>query len=421
MPRSEKKGDWSSRWSGRIGLKTDELQGSRLPQPEQETFGIPTRGHVDSTPEPTHLKLEFRREPFPEAGTVVRAAQKVVDCFPLVSGDDEAAFVQEAVQMGKPQQPSHTHTHTAQREEPPANTDWEAVKDANGDTYYWNKTTNVVRRRAPGVGEGKLVRPGAPSWKDAVTFTLTLDVDFATIGDHEGFKQGILWDVADAAKVDVKYVKIQGLRAGSVIVDLLIAPEVGEPHKVLQDLREQARSPGSRLLTGKLTSKTKGLATPAQIPASSSVLAKPEFKDPPIWHSSPAERAEEKQKQRAKEVSCSPLSCWRLRPSPTDARASHLSETDARASHLMFSMVADAGGKNVPEWLPKYQKLRCCSIRYSLDIEGVLPIFMCYNAYVKEFYEHVSVCAGSVDSGCRLLPLCRGADACRCPLTKSAF
>jgi hypothetical protein len=175
------------------------------------------------------------------------------------------------------------------------------------------------------------------------------------------------------------------------------------------------------LLTGKLTSKTKGLATPAQIPAASSVLAKPEFKDPPIWHTSPAERAEEKQKQRAKEVSCSPLSCWRLRPSPTDARASHLSETDARASHLMFSMVADAGGKNVPEWLPKYQKLRCCSIRYSLDIEGVLPIFMCYNAYVKEFYEHVSVCAGSVDSGCRLLPLCRGADACRCPLTKSAF
>jgi hypothetical protein len=87
-------------------LKTDELQGSRLPQPEQETFGIPTRGHVDSTPEPTHLKLEFRREPFPEAGTVVRAAQKVVDCFPLVSGDDEAAFVQGAVvKMGTQKQP----------------------------------------------------------------------------------------------------------------------------------------------------------------------------------------------------------------------------------------------------------------------------------------------------------------------------
>ena len=311
MPRSENKGDWSSRWSGRIGLKTDELQGSRPPQPAQETSGIPTRGHVDSTPEPTHLKLEFRREPFPETRTV-RAAQ-IVDSFALDSGDDETAFVQGAVvKMVKPQQPSHTHTshtHTAPQEEPSANTDWEAVKEANGDTYYWNKTTNVVRRRAPGVAEGKLVRPGEPSWKDAVLFTLTLDVDFATIGDYEGLKQGVLWDVADAAKVDVKYIKIQGLRAGSVIVDLLIAPEVGEPHKVLQDLREQASSLGSRLLKGKLTSKTKGLSTPAQLPAASSVPVKPEVKDPPIWHTSPAERAEEKQKQRAKEVSCSPRSC----------------------------------------------------------------------------------------------------------------
>ncbi len=110
----------------------------------------------------------------------------------------------------------------------------------------------------------------APSWENAVPFTLTLDVDFATIGEHEDFKQGILADVAAAAKVDVKYIKIQALRAGSVIVDLLIAPEVGEPHKVLQDLREQANSPGSRLMTGKLTSKTKGLATPAQPPAASS-------------------------------------------------------------------------------------------------------------------------------------------------------
>ena len=115
-------------------------------------------------------------------------------------------------------------------------------------------------------GDQPVERRAAPSWEDAVPFTLTLDVDFATIGDQEDFKQDILADVAAAAKVDVKYVKIQELRAGSVIADLLIAPEVGEPHKVLQDLREQANSPGSRLMTGKLTSKTKGLATPAQPP-----------------------------------------------------------------------------------------------------------------------------------------------------------
>jgi hypothetical protein len=117
-----------------------------------------------------------------------------------------------------------------------------------------------------GGGDQPVERGAAPSWEDAVPFTLTLDVDFATIGDQEDFKQDILADVAAAAKVDVKYVKIQELRAGSVIADLLIAPEVGEPHKVLQDLREQANSPGSRLMMGKLTSKTKGLATPAQPP-----------------------------------------------------------------------------------------------------------------------------------------------------------
>jgi hypothetical protein len=99
----------------------------------------------------------------------------------------------------------------------------------------------------------------APSWEDALPFTLTLNVDFATIGDHEDFKQGILADVAAAAKVDVIYFKIQMLCAGSVIVHLLIASEVGEPRKVLQDLQEQANSPDSCLMAGKLTSKTKNL------------------------------------------------------------------------------------------------------------------------------------------------------------------
>ena len=101
--------------------------------------------------------------------------------------------------------------------------------------------------------------PPPPSWGDAVPFTLTLDVDFSKIGDHEDFKQGILADVAAAAKVDVIYFKIQMLCAGSVIVHLLIASEVGEPRKVLQDLQEQANSPDSCLMAGKLTSKTKNL------------------------------------------------------------------------------------------------------------------------------------------------------------------
>jgi len=68
---------------------------------------------------------------------------------------------------------------------------------------------------------------------------LDLFHDLARTGDQKGFKQDIVADVAAAAEVDVKYIKIQELRAGGVIVDLFIAPEVGETHKVLQDLRSR--------------------------------------------------------------------------------------------------------------------------------------------------------------------------------------
>jgi len=101
----------------------------------------------------------------------------------------------------------------------------------------------------------------AATWEAALPFTLTLDVDFASIGDHEAFKQDLIRDVAAAGNLDPKYVKIAGLRAGSVIVDVLIAPEAGEAAKIVESLKEQAGSPTSRLRQGKLTSKTKGLTT----------------------------------------------------------------------------------------------------------------------------------------------------------------
>ena len=115
------------------------------------------------------------------------------------------------------------------------------------------KTASPAVRQAPPKAEST-----APSWEEAVRFILKTDFD--AIGDHEDFKDGVLADIAATASVDVKYFKIQGLRAG-VIVDLLIAPEVGEPYKVAQELQEQANSPGSRLILGKLTSKTKNLVT----------------------------------------------------------------------------------------------------------------------------------------------------------------
>ena len=106
----------------------------------------------------------------------------------------------------------------------------------------------------------------AVSWHDAVLLTLTLDVDFNLIGDHEAFKQDVIKDVATAANVHAKYMKIAALRAGSVIVDMLIASEAGEPTKIVQGLLEQLKTPDSLLLRGKFTSKTKSL-NPASLTA----------------------------------------------------------------------------------------------------------------------------------------------------------
>jgi hypothetical protein len=91
---------------------------------------------------------------------------------------------------------------------------------------------------------------------DAVLFTLTLDVDFKSIGDSEAFKRDVVEDVATAAKIDAKHVKVTALRAGSVIVDMLIAKEAGDTLKIVQDLEEQVHSPNSLLMQGKLTSRT---------------------------------------------------------------------------------------------------------------------------------------------------------------------
>jgi hypothetical protein len=184
----------------------------------------------------------------------------------------------------------------------------ETIENASGDavsrTRLLSQAPQSMSSPEPSLStksDAKSPKTAAPSWEDAVPLTLTLNLDFGKIGDHEDFKQVVLADVAAATNVDATYLQIQGLRAGSIIVDLLIAPhvcvcvcvcvcvfvcvcvcvciydttagsvivdlliahEVGEPHKVLQTLREQANSPGSRLMTGRLTNKTLCLATPA--------------------------------------------------------------------------------------------------------------------------------------------------------------
>jgi hypothetical protein len=88
-------------------------------------------------------------------------------------------------------------------------------------------------------------------------FTLALDMDFNSIGDHAAFKNEVAKDVATAAKIIAKHIKVTGLRAGSVIVDMLIAKEAGDVKAIVKDLEEQVKSPNSLLRQGKLTSKTK--------------------------------------------------------------------------------------------------------------------------------------------------------------------
>jgi hypothetical protein len=99
----------------------------------------------------------------------------------------------------------------------------------------------------------------APAWDEAVPFKLTLDVDFKSVRDseviRETLKKDVITDVATASKIDAKYVRVTGLRAGSVLVDMLIAKEAGDAQEIVRDLEEQLKSPNSLLMQGKVTSK----------------------------------------------------------------------------------------------------------------------------------------------------------------------
>jgi hypothetical protein len=63
-------------------------------------------------------------------------------------------------------------------------------------------------------------------------------------------------DVSAAAKIDARFVKVVGMRAGSVIVDMQIAPAAGDLDQIEQHLVEQVIPTGSALRRGKITSKT---------------------------------------------------------------------------------------------------------------------------------------------------------------------
>jgi hypothetical protein len=96
---------------------------------------------------------------------------------------------------------------------------------------------------------------------EVVPFAIvTLDLDFNSIGDHEAFKQDVIQDLAKAANVNSNHMRIAGLRAGSVIAEVLLAAEAGDHTIILQDLVNQSRTPDSLLKKGKFTCKAKSIA-----------------------------------------------------------------------------------------------------------------------------------------------------------------
>ena len=94
----------------------------------------------------------------------------------------------------------------------------------------------------------------------ALPLTLTLDMEFDSITDRESFVEDVVEDVSAAANIDSRFVKVIGMRAGSVIVDMQIASEAGDLDQIGQHLVEQVKPTDSALRRGKVTSKTIKLA-----------------------------------------------------------------------------------------------------------------------------------------------------------------
>jgi hypothetical protein len=67
----------------------------------------------------------------------------------------------------------------------------------------------------------------------AVPFPLILDREFSSILGKEVFKEDSVKDVAFAARIDAKHLRVETLPAGSVIVDIPLAKEAGDPHNIV--------------------------------------------------------------------------------------------------------------------------------------------------------------------------------------------
>ena len=94
-----------------------------------------------------------------------------------------------------------------------------------------------------------------PAWEGAVPFTLTLDLDFASISSPEEYKTEFIKDIAFASNTAEVFFKFAGLRAGSIINEMVVARGGGNPDHIIQDLIKQLGDPNSCLMQGKWTRK----------------------------------------------------------------------------------------------------------------------------------------------------------------------
>jgi hypothetical protein len=113
----------------------------------------------------------------------------------------------------------------------------------------------------------KLLSPSAaaaalekPPVKEAKV-ELKLNMQLNEIQDRAKFSSEVSEDIAKAADIKKESVRVEGLRAGSVLVDLVITATEGgkDAAAVAFGLEAQARDKSSALFKGKHTSKTDGL------------------------------------------------------------------------------------------------------------------------------------------------------------------
>jgi hypothetical protein len=102
-------------------------------------------------------------------------------------------------------------------------------------------------------------RPSAGVVDDGVRCELVLDLDIrVTLGAEDKFQNAVALDVARACGGSVDRVKVLGIRAGSVIVDLVLCsglhPDGLSSMDTFYLLKQQETSRGSLLLQGKVTS-----------------------------------------------------------------------------------------------------------------------------------------------------------------------